>query len=198
MREENYDNLRRALDQLPSYDPSSLNWDGIERRINEEEEPTEAAKVLPAYAPPSKVWNKLNGQLDQRRKQRHQLKLVYRWVARAAIVVMVFGAGYFSATYDSGPKVSYAFSEEKPSEANFISIDANEEEARFDRLMEQLSAIDEPELNALRLELEELTAAKKEVEEMLAAYGRDNDIIQQLVEIETERSRVYRRAYAEI
>lgn len=196
MKENNYDNLRRALNQLPSYDPSPMNWGQIELRINDDIPPTEAAKVLPSYSPPTNVWNELNGQLDQRSHKKHRLKLVYRWVARAAAVLMIFGAGYAFATFDQGPTVSMAYSEEKPSVANFVSIDTEDEEARFDELMKQLSKIDEPELNALRLELEELTAAKNEVKAMLEAYGRDNDIIQQLVEIETERSRVYRRAYA--
>lgn len=198
MREENYDKLRQALNELPSYNPAPANWDAIADKLGAAPEPTVVGKALPAYSPPSKVWNKLNGELDQQRVRRQKMKVVYRWVARAAAVLLIFGAGYAFASYDEGPTITYAVSQESRSNASLVSKDWSDEEASFDLLMERLAEIDEPELNALRLELEELTAAKKEVEDMLEAYGNDADVIKQLVEIETERSRVYRRAYAEL
>ncbi|PHI19482.1 hypothetical protein CEQ90_12345 [Lewinellaceae bacterium SD302] len=208
MKEENYDNLRRALDQLPDYTPPNLSWDRIDDGLNGEEARTNkparpdsesdgVAKNLPSYSPPSTVWNQLNGELDRQRAKRNKLKLVYRWSARAAAAIVIFVAGYTFATFDQGPDVTYAYSEEEPS-ATLVNNDWNQEEESFQRVMDQLSAIDEPELNALRLELEELTQAKKEVEEMLRAYGNDRKVIHQLVEIENERSRVYRRAIAVI
>lgn len=208
MKEENYDNLRRALDQLPDYTPPNLSWDRIDDGLNGEgimankvagsaAKPDGVTKKLPSYSPPSTVWNQLNGELDRQRARRNKLKVVYRWSARAAAAIVIFVAGYTFATFDQGPKVTYAFTEEEPS-ASLVNNDWNQEEESFQRVMDQLSAIDEPELNALRLELEELTQAKKEVEEMLLAYGNDRKVIHQLVEIENERSRVYRRAIAEI
>lgn len=196
MKEENYDNLRRALDQLRQYDPVDNNWSGIDRGLNNEVA-GEVAKALPSYSPPTAVWNDLNGALDEQVVKRRKLKVVYRWAARAAAAVLIFGAGYTFATYDAGPKVTYAYETEVPSDASFVS-DWDDAEESFDRVLEQLAAIDEPELNALRLELEELTEAKKEVEDMLRAYGNDNKIVRQLVEIESERSRVYRLAIAEL
>lgn len=198
MKEENYDNLRRALDQLPQYSPVPPNWDAIESGLNKTPEPTPAAKALPAYSPPTKVWNQLNGVLDQQASRRRRMRVVYLWTARAAAVLLVFWAGYGFATFNSGPKVSFAYSQEAQSDASLVSNDWNEEEDSFDRVLRELSAIDEPELNALRLELQELTEAKQEVENMLKAYGNDNEVIKQLVEIESERSRVYRLAIAEL
>lgn len=197
MKEENYDNLRRALDQLRQYDPATNNWDGIDRGLNKEVV-SKVAKLLPSYSPPSTVWNELNGELDKKLSKRRKLTVVYRWSARAAAALIIFGAGYAFATYDTGPKVTYAYQTETPNSASLVSVDWNAEEESFERVMQQLSAIDEPELNALRLELEELTEAKQEVENMLRAYGNDNKIVRQLVEIESERSRVYRLAIAEL
>ncbi|MEM9835581.1 MAG: hypothetical protein AAF828_03715 [Bacteroidota bacterium] len=197
MREENYDKLRRALDQLPQYDTPDQLWSKLDQGLNKAPELTSLGKALPAYSPPSGVWNRLNAQLDTYNKSRGRLRTIYRWTARAAAIVLIFSAGYFVATYDQGPKVNYVYGQEQRQDASFVA-DWSEDEASFDRLMEQLANIDEPELNALRLELEELTAAKQEVEEMLRAYGEDKNIIIQLAEIETERSRVYRRAYAEL
>jgi len=199
MNELNYENLRRALDQLPSYDAPNANWDCIDQGLNKEPMPSKLSRSLPGYSPPTSVWNKLNENLDVVRNKRLRIRTIYRWSARAAAAVLLFGAGYVFATYDAGPKETYAYSQEYgATDASFTAADWNDEEDSFQRIMEQLASIDEPELNALRLELEELTAAKKEVEEMLRAYGHDNQIVTQLAEIEIERSRVYRLAIAEL
>ena len=198
MKELNYENLRKALDQLPTYDAPVANWDRIDQGLNKAPSPSKLSRSLPGYSPPTSVWNKLNENLDIVRNNRSRVRSIYRWSARAAAAVLLFGAGYLYATYDAGPKESYVYSQEYSSNASFTANDWNDEEASFQRVMEQLAAIDEPELNALRLELEELTAAKKEVEEMLRAYGHDHQIVTQLAEIEVERSRVYRLAIAEL
>lgn len=197
MREDNYDNLRRALDNLPEYDPQPLNWDSIDDQLNGEPAASSKAVKLPSYSPPSGVWNQLNRNLDEQQRKRGRLRTIYRWSARAAAAVLIFVAGYTFANYDQGPKVSYAYGEESNT-VSLVSNDWNDDEESFQRVMDQLSQIDEPELNALRLELEELTLAKQEVEDMLRAYGNDRKVIHQLVEIENQRNRVYRHAIAEL
>lgn len=197
MEEKNYDKLRRALDQLPEYNAPDGLWDGVDLGLNKEPEPSALSKKMPGYSPPTTVWNELNSSLDADRKQKTRLRTIYRWSARAAAAIVIFAAGFLAANYNAGPKVSYVYTQEANPNASFTS-DWDDAESSFDDLMARLANIDEPELNALRLELEELTAAKKEVEEMLEAYGQDAGIIRKLADIESERSRVYRLARAEI
>lgn len=197
MEEKNYNNLRRALDQLPEYDAPELLWNDVNTSLNKEPEPSELGKQMPGYSPPSKVWNQLNRHLDEDRQKNNRLSVIYRWTARAAAAIVIFAAGFLAATYDAGPEITYVYTQEANPTASFTS-DWDDAESSFEDLMNRLNTIDEPELNALRLELEELTAAKQEVEEMLAAYGQNAEVIRQLAEIESERSRVYRLARAEI
>lgn len=79
-----------------------------------------------------------------------------------------------------------------------MKADWNDEEDSFQHIMDQLANIDDPKLNTLRAELEDLTKAKQEVEQMLREYGQDNRVIRQLVEIETQRSQVYRLVINEL
>lgn len=198
MEEKNYDQLRRALDQLPEYDAPDQLWNGLDAGLNKDPEPSALSRQMPGYSPPSSVWNELNAGLDADRKQQTRLRTIYRWTAGVAAAVVIFAAGFLAATYDAGPQVTYVYTQEANPNASFTSADWNDAESSFDDLMARLAAIDEPALNALRLELEELNAAKADVEAMLEAYGQDAAVIRQLADIETERSRVYRLARAEI
>lgn len=196
MKDQNYDRLRKALDRLPEYQPPTAIWRGMEDGLVRNEDKPDLQ--MPGYSPPTSVWNRLSTDLDVDDKKRGRIRSMSRWAVRIAASALIFTAGFFYATYDEGPKVRYSYGEEAVNAAMFTAQDWNDEEASFARVMEQLSDIDEPELNALRLELEELTAAKKDVEAMLRSYGNDHRMIGQLAEIESERSRVYRLAIAEL
>ncbi|MEL6357519.1 MAG: hypothetical protein AAFQ37_11380, partial [Bacteroidota bacterium] len=112
MKELNYQNLRRALNQLPSYDAPNTNWDRIDQGLNKGPVASKLSRSLPGYSPPSSVWNKLNEDLDVERTRRSRLRIIYRWSARAAAAVLLFSAGYFFATHDAGPKESYVYTQE--------------------------------------------------------------------------------------
>ena len=98
--EKNRDSLKKALDQLPGFDPPAGVWDRIESDLNKPYLPdervlNEAVQQLPAYTPPVTVWNKLAQQLDTAHQVR-QLRVVrqrqvLQWAAAIALLLM---AGY--------------------------------------------------------------------------------------------------------
>lgn len=197
MKDLNYDRLRAALDRLPSYLPPTGLWSAIESGMdNELVGPPASAQerpVLPQYSPPSSVWNAINQRLDNGAVRRHRLRVVRSWTAKAAAVLLLFGAGYFSATRDSGPTLVITEKVEAvPIRPTFVSF-SSEDEPSFDALLLELEDLNRPSLNGMRLELEELTSAKQEIEAMLVSYGNDPAIMNQLADIERERSSVYRR-----
>ncbi|NJO86658.1 MAG: hypothetical protein HC821_00810 [Lewinella sp.] len=202
MQEENQDSLRQALTQLPSYPAPASCWAHVVAGLNSAPITPQAGLSLrpwQQYSPPSSVWNRIDRQLTDGLSRYRQRRLVVRWAARAAVALLIFTAGYAYANYQSGPKVTYVFQKENSSPISSYTVaDWNNDEASFDRVMEQLENINEPTLNALRLELEELNTAKQEIEEMLRAYGQDQQIINQLATIEIERSRLYRQAIDEL
>ena len=196
MKDLNYDRLREALNRLPSYRPPASTWSAIEagmqKETEEEVESVSGKLELPQYSPPSSVWNAINQNLDGRAFQRRRLKVVAGWAARAAAVLVLFGAGYFSATRDSGPTLVITEKvETAPIRPTFVSFP--EDDQQFDNLLIELEDLNRPSLNGMRLELEELNSAKQEIEAMLVSYGHDPAIMNQLADIERERSNVYRR-----
>lgn len=201
--EKNQASLRKAIGQLPEYEPKALVWNRISQQLDTaapaEEAPLPLSQ-LPEYSPPPEVWNQLSKSLEEdsrlRRKGARRLKLS-SWPMRVAAAGLVLVAALFWLLREPGPKVSVAYAQEQVSSFG-LDIDWNEEEEAFARLEKQLAESNRPELNSLHQELEELSAAKAEVVGMLTSYGEDPKLINQLGEIERERSEIYRQIIKQI
>lgn len=196
MKERNYKTLRDALDGLPQYGAAAGAWEGIEKAMT----PPLAGR-LPAYRPPAEVWNGLSQELDAGTEQPARRlgaarpgsirRLWPRIAGIAAALALLLSVGYGLLTYDAGPTVTYAFSQE-PAPAPIVA-DWDQEDDSFAAVAAEIEARDEPKLNILHHELTELTEASQEVQAMLVAYGDDPKIVRQLAEIERDRSDIYRR-----
>ncbi|WP_367388846.1 hypothetical protein [Lewinella sp. LCG006] len=195
--EKNRDSLKKALDQLPSFDPPAGIWDQIESDLNKPYVPDEgvlheAIQQLPAYTPPVTVWNKLAQQLDTEHQVR-QLRVVrqrqvLQWAAAIALLLM---AGY-AILREPGPKVQLQYAQETVQQFQ-TDIDWNADESIFSQLEDQLVQVNDPAINKLRFEYEELSTAHEDVAAMLKSYGRDPQLIRQMADIERERSDIYRQ-----
>ncbi len=197
MKEKNYDRLRAALDRLPEYDPPARSWPEIERGLEREGESVREplSSRLPTYVPPTTVWNAVNEGLDaQKRVVRRRLPR--RLLAAAAAVALLLFAAVGISRWTSGPRVTYAYSQE--SQPDPVTSDWDDDEASFQRARAEVRQRDEPILNNLGHELDELNSAREEVKAMLVAYGESPAVIQQLAEIERERDDVYRRIIVEL
>lgn len=196
--EHNRESLKKALEQLQSYDPPTGSWDQIQSKLSEEtseqeeEVLREAVQHLPAYTPPVSVWNKLTKQLDGDRQVRHlrvvRRRQVLQWAA--AVVLLVLSA-YF-VIREPGPNVKLLY-DEVVVQAFEPAVDWNGEENIFAQLEQQLGQVNNPDLNQLRFEYEELSTAHQDVAAILKSYGRDPQLIRQMADIERERSDIYRR-----
>ena len=195
--EKNRDNLKKALDQLPAYDPPAGLWDQIQSDLTKPNVPNEevlheAVEHLPAYTPPVSVWNTLARQLDtdqQVRKLRVvRQRQVLQWAAAVAFLLV---AGY-AILREPGPKVKLQYAQETVQQFQ-VDIDWNSDESIFAQLEDQLVQVNDPAINKLRFEYEELSSAHEDVSAMLKSYGRDPQLIRQMADIERERSDIYRQ-----
>ncbi|MBC6993642.1 hypothetical protein QWY85_08680 [Neolewinella lacunae] len=197
MKEKNEARLREALGRLPEYDPPAGVWEDLAAQL-----PPELQGRLPSYPPPAEVWNAVSRQLDTaqqpgvERPLRSLPRLPFRWSAVAAVLLLVLGATAVWRGIDPGPKVTYSYGQEISRESTVADWD--NEESSFDRVLAEIEARNEPNLNTLRLELDELTEAKEDIKAMLVAYGEDPEVVRQLAEIERDRSDVYRRIIVEL
>ena len=188
--DKHYDNLRRALDRLPSYAPPAGNWSEIERGLG--------LQQLPTYAPPATVWNAVNAGLDAPVATGRTVRLRprRRWAAVAAAIALVASISLALLNRDFGPDITYAYTQEAM--PTTVDADWDNEEASFASVREQVQLRNEPRLNNLGYELDELTSAREEVKAMLVSYGESADVVQQLAEIERERNDVYRQIIVEL
>jgi hypothetical protein len=195
-QEKNRSTLKQALDRLPQYEPGKQLWRNIEAKIEQPAAGDDNLPLahLPAYTPPPDVWNNISRNLEADKKEKRRPLLSYlssRWMQAAAALVLLIAAGIWLMR-EPGPRIQMAYAQEEMSQFGQL-IDWNEEEASFERIEKELAAANRPELNLLKEELTELTAAKQEVVEMMQSYGQDPKLINQLGDIERERSEVYRQ-----
>ncbi|OAV42878.1 hypothetical protein [Lewinella sp. 4G2] len=200
MKELNKRTLHDGLNALPQHDPAPGVWREIDRQLT-----PSLGDRLPSYQPPPAVWNGLAEELSRAEAApqpaatvtRPLRKLPLRWLSVAAAFLLTLGIAYTVATADGGPTVTYAFNKEVAPSTQPVQ-DWDDDEESFARVLAQLEAINEPELNTMRMELEELTEAKEEVKAVLVAYGDDPAVVRQLAAIERDRSEIYRRIIVRI
>ena len=198
MKEKNYRTLRDALDRLPEYEPGPVAWSNIADHLAEAAGRNRAslAERLPTYAPPPQVWNKVSQGLDAPPVAAVRRLPVRQWGAAVAAAVVLLLIAVPLLTYDAGPEITYAYTQEATPEP--VVADWDDDESSFVRAREAVQERNEPHLNNLGYELDELTSAREEVKAMLVAYGEDPGIVRQLAEIERERDDVYRRIIIEL
>jgi hypothetical protein len=195
--EHNRDSLKKALQQLRSYDPPAHNWARIGKSLSQpvaqdEQVLQDAVHQLSAYTPPTKVWNHLSKELDEVRTHKHSRVVRRRQILQWAAALALLLSTTYIAMREPGPSVTTIYGEETVLQFT-PDIDWDGEQALFAQLEEQLENIDDPFLNRLRFEYEELSEAYESVTAMLKSYGHDPQLIRQMADIERERSDIYRQ-----
>ncbi len=188
--EKNRTTLTTALKKLPQHDPPEMVWQGIEQGLNYRQ----SLDNLPQYAPPAFVWQGIETILEQPKVKTFRLP-VRKIIAYAALVAGV-AFGWYWLTSDQVATVQVAYSEEAY-HPKLLAADWNEDEAAIQVVVKEYDrkvALDAPEASPdLKTELEELNAAKAELEQLMERYGKDITVIQEISEIELERTDVIKK-----
>lgn len=199
MEERNPQTLQQAIRQLPELSPPSAVWSGIRRQLEHDQAdvPLKAAlRELPLYNPPDALWVQIESAITEEMpaKRRSLVRRLWPAVAAAAVISGLFLVKpdlFFGSTqaveYASARLVS-----EELVDPMLLERDWREDEQGF-QFVEDLCnkkpfMCSNPDVQGLKLELAELTEAKSRLEVALGDYGTDLYLIQQLKEIELERT----------
>lgn len=196
--------LRRAISDLPDHEPPVLLWDNIEAGMaaeNAEAPLRQAISELPEYDPPTLVWENIQavleeGQVLPLRPAVAPANVVPMWrrpAIAAGFTALLCALAWLVLTPSGSEKVSLSYS---TVEVNIHQEDAEamRDEQAFELVLnefnQQLALSEDPYLLELKRELEDLDLAKRQIEEVMGKYGKDENLVLQITNIEHERSAV--------
>ncbi|MEL6864441.1 MAG: hypothetical protein AAFP19_08485 [Bacteroidota bacterium] len=212
MNELNKNTLRKAIDQLPKYEPQPLLWDAIEEQMDARASQgrlKEALVQLRTYEPPSDLWEAISEGLDQEQElvesgpevQAIRRPLGIRQILRYAAAAVIGGALLLFGLWPEEDQVSYSYEEQRVAK-ELLEHDWDTDDDAFAMVIafcqEEAIVCQEPEFRLLKGELEELNEAREEIKAALGNYGDDLELIAQLTRIEHERSDVLKQMISKI
>ena len=210
VNELNKNTLRKAIDQLPEYEPQPLLWDAIEEQMDARASQgrlKEALVQLRTYEPPSDLWEAISEGLDQEQEeigpevQSIRRPLGMRLLLRYAAAAVIGGALLLFGLWPAEDPVSYSYEEQRVAK-ELLEHDWDTDDDAFAMVIafcqEEAIVCQEPEFRLLKGELEELNEAREEIKAALGTYGDDLELIAQLTRIEHERSDVLKQMNSKI
>jgi hypothetical protein len=99
--ELNRENLRRAINQLPEYQPPMGLWDDITEQLNLDQALKIPLREMPLYTPPDTVWEKLAEQIEQAPEltPKAQARPRFKWLLGALMLMFALGWWMFRPVY---------------------------------------------------------------------------------------------------
>lgn len=203
MKEKNKQYLEQAIEKLPAYEPPAFVWDKISAQMDTSDKDRtwhEAIGQMRTYEPPASVWHQIQWSLDNEKNasgHTRRLYLYLRMATAAAAVALLILAFNFWSRHQPAPSVAYTIEEKTIPAAAEFTADWNADEDLIDEVItlfeESPKANTSSSFQTLREELSELNEAKEELEMLMEKYGKDAGTIQELKEIELERSDVIKQ-----
>ncbi len=203
-------NLRRAVGKLPEYSPSDDLWLDIENLLNredrEQEKLTFALSQLPNYQAPALIWEAIELELPKAKSEAKIITMpIKRWAAAAAMIGFLSTVGlWWYSTKSQEDSINYSYSTEKiDTETLQNNQNRNSEDEQAFAMVEQICQeqafiCEQPSVKKLKTELDELNESYQEIKEALGSFGTDEDLQQQLLAIEQERTEVLKKIMTEI
>lgn len=194
--------LHFAVKSLPSYNPSDDVWLDIVNHLDKEER--EQAKIndailrLPQYEAPPILWEAIEAQLPKQEAKVVGILSIGRMAMAAAVIGFAATLTlWWYASDNQKDSITYSYSTEQQNvTANFNAYEANDEQAfaQVAQICEEQSFVcEQPIVKQLREELDNLNEARNQIKEALGAFGSDEDLQQQLLAIEQERTDVLKK-----
>jgi hypothetical protein len=190
--------LKRAISELPSYEPASKLWNKIESDLSFDDRISDDILLLPEYDVPSDLWDNIEEVLDKDRykiKRRKILTLAkYTAGIAASITFIILGLEVIFADKPKPSEISYT-EEVVYDEAKFTSAGADKVEDEALQFIKQNcetnnEICESPEFMELRSQLSELEEAISELDVAVKKYGKDPDLIRTQVKLENLKSQV--------
>jgi len=192
MKELNKKNLDEAIRNLPDYEPKAGLWEQLQEGLHGEPVSAlqSAIEQLPEYSPSDALWERIDGELDGNTKVVQFNKPMWLGIA-ASLLLLIAVLWNLPSSSTSTSVAVVAYSTEKVDNALLIK-DWDADEDVFIMLKEvcdvQKLACNNPEVKVLQSELAELNDARYMLKEAIGNYGTDVDLIQELTDIELQRT----------
>lgn len=201
--ERNHQTLKNAIGQLPRYTPKASVWEGIEHHLDEDSTQAtlqDAIQQLPSYAPPAALWERIEADLNQPAVSRLRVsKTTWISIAAAMIFAVVSLVFWLNQTPEPEEHVQFVYAE---AQQNAINADWDDDEAVIENIAkayaQRASFLQNEQSETLLSDLEELNEAKVEIQNMMKKYGRDANLVQNIIEIERERTKIVKKMAQEI
>lgn len=195
MKEVNKEILQQAIKKMPTYEPPQSVWEQLEVELDYDTL-TVPTEKLPQYNPPDTLWENIAAELPS-----SQNKWVRRkwWVLGFLLVVVVSTIGYFYFKNHTTEKLEITTEEV---EVIFASEDWENDDEAFDMILaycKQAALVcDNPKFRTLKTDLEELNEASETLKNAIGNFSTESQLIEQLKEIELQRSDILKEMIAEI
>ncbi len=119
--ERNKENLRRAIEQLPEYQPPYGLWHDLEEQLDFEQQLEAPLKEMPAHTPPETVWAGLAARIEQtpELKPKSRIRPILKWLI--GVLLLAFLIGWWLGQTDVAPLSPPDVAPESPKPAEAIA-----------------------------------------------------------------------------
>ena len=103
-------NLKKAINQLPSFKAPNKIWNGIEKALDKNNESLcKAIDDLPSFKAPDKIWSGIEKKLEEQSRKK-VLLIPKPFLQIAASIIIIFSIGYLATYYfrNSDKDVTYS------------------------------------------------------------------------------------------
>lgn len=116
--EQNKENLRRAIDQMPEYQPPEGLWHDLAELLDFEQKLEAPLQEMPVLTPPATVWEGLAARIEQtpELKPRSRIPSALKWLIGALLPALFIGWWMFQTNSEPPPPPAAAPEQHKPAE----------------------------------------------------------------------------------
>lgn len=200
MEDRNKDTLKRAIENLPQYEPKPIVWGQLSSQLDvvvSQQQLESSLTELPQYEPPETIWNAIETELGDREPSEGKPSS-RKWIP-IGFLLLSLGSLFAwwhinaeepikAATEDEVPVYSFY---EEAADASF-ELRTEEDDAVFaeiDAILQgPLYDENNPDWVELKMEWEELAFAKKEIKKVLTGFNDNEDLYVKMVSIERSQT----------
>ncbi|HXA00788.1 MAG TPA: hypothetical protein VNW99_02305 [Cytophagaceae bacterium] len=190
--------LRKAIMELPSYEPATELWSKIEKDLSFDNDISKSLLTLPEFDAQPGLWDNIENALDKDRykiKRRKNLTLAkYISGIAAAITFIILGLEVMLGEKSKPVEISYTeevmYDEHRftPAGADKVGDDAIQFIKKNCEVNNEIC--ETPEFVELKTQLDELDAAISQLDIAVKKYGKDPDLIRTQIKLENLKSQV--------
>lgn len=195
-KEKNRIKLKKALQELQSYDPPEDLWNHISAGLDQEQDPVlrSALDKLPQYDPPDFVWENIEAEVSEVRKGFRSRRLYRNWVAAATLAILVAFSGWLLFSQESDETiVRMAYSSVEPQNLVREGDTAAEHiETVISEVQKVSHTWNSPRAEMLTRSLDEIKNSIEEFQKASEKYGMNQQMHEQLTSMYNKRNKIVR------